>query len=99
MGIILTIAIAVKLSENKTLLYLGKNTLPIYLLHGYFIAATRVVLAKLSMPLVLGVIPTIVCGVLATGCPLVVYSFVVKKVRMFDFCFYPGRYLNKKALK
>ncbi len=98
-GIFLTICCSMKLSENKTLLCLGKNTLPIYLLHGYFIAAIRVVLTKLSLPMVSGLVPAVVCGILATVLPFLVYSVVIKRVAIFDFWLYPGKYLNKKNSK
>lgn len=74
--------------------YLGKRTLPIYLLHGYAISALRVIFSKWEIPLFGGVTPLICGTVFALAVSLVLYASV-KRFYLIDFCFYPTKYRRK----
>ena len=94
-GVVLFAFIAMYLEKSRLLTYLGKNSLPIYLLHGLVISASRILLTKLQVPLLFGATPMVVCGLLGIVLPLLCY-WVCSKIRILDFCFYPGKYLKKR---
>ena len=97
-GTVLCCIWAMKISQSRILEYLGKQTFPIYLLHGYVVSFARVVLSRLHIPLMGGVVPLVVCTVLGIILPLVAYG-ITTKIRGLDFVFYPGKYLLLKRQK
>ena len=94
LGIVVFSAAAMCLKGSKLLTYLGRNSLPIYLLHGVVLSAARVVLSKLGLPMVYGLVPMVVCGLVGIVVPLGCY-WVCSKVKPLDFCFYPGKFIKK----
>ena len=76
---------------QKFIEFMGTRTWYIYLLHSYFIAATRIIVKKFEME----AIPQIILGLLmGIGAPLLI-SVIVKKIWILDLFFYPGKYTNK----
>lgn len=75
--------------------WVGKYTMPIYLLHGFVLAGMRSVLTKLGLPLLGGAIPMVVGTLLGVLVPIAAYG--ISKPVKCDFLFYPGRYLFKKV--
>lgn len=94
-GVALFICIAMCLKKSKLLAYLGKNSLSIYLLHEMVLAAVRILFTRLGVPLLGGVVPVFVVGTLGIAIPLLCY-WVCCRIRILDFCFYPGKYLKKR---
>lgn len=98
-GALFIIAISNKLSTIKhqrvrdTFITLGRYSLPIYVLQGIIIAATRILLSKMGLNDSLGIIPMFVCTVFGTVMPLIVY-YISTKIWKFDVFFYPGKYLK-----
>ena len=97
-GVLLCCIWAIKISQSRTLEYLGKQTFPIYLIHGYVISFGRIVLSKLHIPLLLGFTPLVFCTILGTVLPLVVYE-ISARIPGLDFVFYPGKYLLSDRTK
>ena len=81
------------LPTYKYLLYLGKQTLPIYVLQGFAIAATRLVLTKLGFNDSLGLVPLVVCTCSGVILPLVGY-LLSKHIWKLEVVFYPTKYIN-----
>lgn len=48
LGIAFLISLSIRI-DNKVLSFIGRRTLPIYVLHGIFIAATRIALGKMGL--------------------------------------------------
>lgn len=94
-GIGIFVLIAMKISTSKLLELIGKQTLPIYLLHGYVISFVRVVLNKLHIPMVHGLVPMLLGTVLGVAIPLLIYELSTK-IKGLDFVFYPQRYIKLK---
>lgn len=72
--------------------YLSKYSFPIFLMHTIFAAGIRIVLLKIGIDLVvihciLGVGGSFVGPVIATR--------ILEKIKYFDFCIYPIKYLGK----
>ena len=93
-GVVLLFLIAKGIGRSKWLEALGKNSFPIYLLHGYVISAGRVVFSKFRVPLLQGILPLIVFTILGVLLPYIAYV-VASKVKYLDFCFYPAKYMAK----
>lgn len=94
-GIITVSRVSIQISKNKILEYIGKHTMPIYVLHPYFVSALRVVMSKLGVPLLNGVTPLIICSSCGVVVPLIVFSFF-SRFKLVDFCFYPYKYLRTR---
>ena len=92
LGAVLCCIWAIKIYQSPVLEYLGKQTFPIYLLHGYVISFVRVVLTKLHIPLLAGFVPLLLCTALGVILPLIAY-WITAKIRGLDFVFYPGKYI------
>lgn len=97
-GTLLTLFNAMVISKMPVMEYLGKNTLPIYLLHGFVISAARIVITKLHLPVLGGFVPLVVGTSLGVLIPLGVY-FVCKRFKFIDFWFNPLLYLFPKHRK
>lgn len=94
-GVVCFINISMKLKRMKVLQYFGKQSLVIYVLQGFVIAATRIFLTKLHLNVCEGAVPLIICTMSAVVLPLSVYE-ISKRLFRLDFIFYPGRYINLK---
>ena len=71
---------------------LGKQSMPVYIMHVTVVAAIRIVLIKLGINN-----PWIHLSAGFAGgliCPWIVYQLLIKKVPFLDFFFYPGKYLR-----
>ena len=80
------------LSDNKLFLLCGKYCLPIYLVHCYFTAGTRVVLKALCIK---SVSPYLVSGmVLGVFAPIVIYE-VCSRIHFLEFVFKPANVLQR----
>lgn len=91
-GVGFLIAVCVE-KRNRVLSFIGKRTLPVYVLHGLCIAAIRVVLERIGLRDSSGIIPLVICSVLGTAIPLGIYE-ISRKVWHLDFFFAPGKYIK-----
>ena len=92
-GSLFVVELCIILKSNRFLEYLGKHSLPIYVLQGMVIAASRLSLTRLGLNIGYGIVPLVVCSVLGCFLPLCVY-WLSTKIWKLDGCFYPGRYLK-----
>ena len=91
-GSILMLFISRKINKCKLLELIGKNTMPIYLFHGFIISACRIILQKLNVPLFLGFVPILICSCAGVFLSLFLY-FIIHRIPVFDFFIYPKKYL------
>ncbi|MBQ9314237.1 MAG: acyltransferase family protein [Clostridia bacterium] len=95
LGILVTLILSLKIEKNNLLEKIGKNTLPIYFLHGIIIAFLRIIMTKLKIPLLEGSIPLFFCTTLSITISLITYR-ICSKSYILDFIFYPKKYLKIK---
>ena len=98
LGSCLFIMVSMCFRNWKLLAYLGRNSLPIYLIHGIILSALRVGLSLLGIPLLGGAVPMVVCGLAGIVIPLACYQ-ISTKIKILDFCFYPGKFIKKPNRK
>lgn len=79
--------------RNKVLSFIGRRTLPVYVLHGLCIATLRILLGRMGLNDDSGIIPLIICTILGTAIPVGVYE-ISKRVGHLDFFFTPGKYIK-----
>lgn len=72
--------------------YIGKNSLPIYLLQGIVIAFFRIILVKIIND-TNGILSLFICTIMGTIIPILLYE-ISKKVWKFDFMFNPPKYIK-----
>ncbi|HBW37313.1 acyltransferase [Desulfosporosinus sp. BICA1-9] len=82
-----------RIVQNKILEHIGKNSFPIYLIHGVVIAATRIIMDRLGILIAGGWSQLCICTIAGTILPLMLYK-ICQKIWVIDFCFYPNRYLG-----
>ena len=92
LGIVFLISLSMRI-DNKVLSFIGKRTLPIYVLHGIFIAATRIALGKMGLNDIYGIGPFVICTVAGVIVPLSLYEICVKY--NLDFFFTPKKFIRK----
>ena len=78
--------------SNDVIEYVGKNTMPIYLLHIFFIVAGRVLFTKLGISQYEAVY-VLVLTIISLSLPMILYRFVVQRVIFLDFVFEPKKYI------
>ena len=93
LGIAVFWLICIKISSSRVLGCIGKQTFPIYLMHGYVVSFVRIVLNKLHIPLIEGLVPLFIGTVVGVVVPLCLYAIIVK-FKGLDFVFYPQRYIS-----
>ena len=76
----------------KTIENIGKDTMPVYLLHIFFIVGGRVLLTKVGIENH-EAIYVIVLTIISTLFPIAVYRYIVSRVNVLDFVFKPQKYL------
>lgn len=82
------------ISKSRLLEYLGKNSLPIYVLHGICIAVVRQGLQVVTHGEVLNEwLAWLVCVLLGTIIPLFIY-WISCKIWKLDFVFRPTKYIK-----
>ncbi len=95
-GIVLLVAFFKKIKRCEILNYLGNKSLSIYVLQGIVIAATRVLLGKISIYNdSLGIVNLIICTISGIIIPLAIEK-VCSKMWKFDFIFYPNKYIKEE---
>ena len=92
-GGLFAIELWIDLRESSVLEYVGKQSLPIYVLQGIAIAASRLLLTKMHLNVAYGIVSLVVCTILGCLLPLCAY-WISTKIWKLDGCFYPGRYLK-----
>lgn len=92
LGIVFLISLSMGL-DNKVLSFIGRRTLPIYVLHGIFIAATRIVLGKIGLNDLYGISPLFICTAVGVLVPLSIYEICAKW--NFDFFYTPMKLIRK----
>ena len=93
-GSYIVLSFSYSLKQNKILEFLGKNSLPIYVLHGLAIAATRSIITHLyDGSDYYGVFPLFLCSVMGVLIPVIIY-LILRKIWKFDFIFSPGKYIK-----
>ncbi len=94
-----TIGLAMKLMEReiKYITYIGKNSMPFYVIHVIFVGGIRIILYRM------GVMDTtlhIVVGfLLTTAVTYMLYRYIFSKIKWMDFMFYPLNYIKKDYKK
>lgn len=96
LGSFVTYSWSCLIKKCKVLEYLGMNSMVVYILHGYCVSFSREILTKLEIPLLNGITPLVFCASLGIGIPVVLYRFLIQKVKVFDFCFYPFKFIKKR---
>lgn len=91
-GVGFLIAVCIE-KRNRVLSFIGKRTLPVYVLHGLCIAAIRVALGKMGLRDSSGIVSLMICTVLGTVIPLGIYE-ISRKVWHLDFLFTPRKYIR-----
>lgn len=92
-GIFMLCALSKALGRKKRLEALGENTMPVYLMHCVAVAAMRVLLTAIGLPLGTGWLHFMICLAAGTLLPLLIY-WPISKVKWLDFWFYPMRYIR-----
>ena len=92
LGIAFLISLSMRIG-NKVLSFIGRKTLPIYVLQGLIIAATRITLGKIGLNDIYGICPLIICTVVSVIVPLLIYEICVKW--NLDFFFTPKKFIRK----
>lgn len=88
--------VAYYFKHQELLDYLGKNTMPIYLMHAYFISVIRIVVEKTEfINDTSSIVKILICTFVGVVIPLIIYSFI-KRVLLFDAIFYPSKYYKIK---
>lgn len=95
MGSLMVLKIANISRDNKLLNNVGRLSLPIYLIHGYVISVTRIILTRARIPEVEGIVPLIVCTVIGVSLPIIIYNYIVKRTFFLDFFVRPNKYISK----
>ncbi len=76
---------------------LGKSSMPIYIMHTIFVGATRTILYRIGIT---NIALHVILGFLL---PVIIsytfYEWVIKRVPVMNFFFYPGKYLNRHLKK
>lgn len=73
---------------------LGKNGMPIYLMHVVAVGGIRIILNKIG---IVSFVPNLIIGFIgAILLCQVIYELIIRKIKVLDFIFYPARYLNSK---
>ena len=85
--------ISIMIDKNHYLESLGTLSMPIYLLHDYFVVAGRIAMNKAGIPLFGGIIPIIVCTFIGVFLPILVYR-ISQKILHLDFVFTPNKYIR-----
>ena len=92
-GSLFVIALSQIIGKSSILAYCGKHSLPIYVLQGYAIAGTRLILTRFNLNGQVGIVPLIACTITGFVLPLVAH-LISKKVWKLEVCFYPGKYIK-----
>lgn len=92
-GCLFVIYLSKIIKHFNILEYLGKQSLPIYVLQGLAIAVTRLLLTKLNLNVAWGILPLVVCTIAGCLIPLCVY-WITKKIWKLELCFYPQKYIR-----
>lgn len=79
------------LGESRLLVWFGRHCLEIYLLHTFILTAVRALLQKvgLEIPLV-----QVLAGLLAGVFLPLLFSWLTKKIRLYNFFFAPYRFIS-----
>lgn len=79
-------------TKSKFMLNLGRDSLVIYLLHAPVVSFVRIILLKLGIDS--AEIHIIVGSILGLVVPLLA-NYIIKRVKYFEFIFYPLKYIKK----
>lgn len=92
-GALFVVELSIAIKQSRCIEYLGRQSLPIYVLQGIAIAASRLLLTALHLNVTYGILPLIICTVMGCTLPLCVY-WVSTMIWKMDGCFYPGKYIK-----
>lgn len=95
-GIVCTIVICMMVEKNEMLEFCGRNTLPIYVLHGTVTSVAQLVFKKAGIENDIFLIT--ICTLVGVALPLMAYE-ICKKVWWLDVWFYPNKYVYCKTRK
>ena len=79
--------------ECKSMEYIGSNTMPIYLLHVFTIVVFKICWDRLNLNA--EVLFVFFSTIISVAMPLIVYEYIIAKIKPMDFLIYPGSYLPK----
>lgn len=92
-GSLFVIALSQMIGKSSVLSYCGRNSLPIYVLQGFAISGTRLVLTHFRLNGQTGIAPLVICTI--AGCVLSLTAHLIsKKIWKLEACFYPGKYIK-----
>lgn len=96
-GSLMIIAVSQKIRRNCVLESVGILTLPIYLLHDYFIVVARIVMQKIGLNTIFlcGIVPLVVCTILGLCAPIVTYQ-ILNRIGIAELIFYPTKFLRRR---
>ena len=83
------------IKQSNVLETLGRTTLPIYIIHPYIVSGLKVALHHTHILDSMDVLIIVAVSTITVLLSFVGYK-IVKKYKVFDFCFYPLRYMNEK---
>lgn len=85
------------LGGGGTLGMLGKNTMPIYLIHPFVLVPGRLLLFKMGVRNEWLYVVALTC--LSTALPLILQICLLKRVKYLDFFVYPRHYLHGRGIR
>ena len=91
-GSLFALSLSILIQKNYILEYIGKKTLPIYLLHTPSMLVGQIIIKMIGFRDLNGVLTLTILVIFGVGIPLCIY-FVSKKIMRLDFIFYPTKYL------
>ncbi len=98
--ILVLFCFGVSLEKNKGIgswaVFLSKHTLHIYLIHTWITGVVRVALLHFN---VFNVIIHVLAGTVLGSLISFAAAFIIRKIKIFDFVFEPGKYINFKPRK
>lgn len=93
LGSLFIITLSQAIKHSSILAYCGKYSLPIYVLQGFAIAGTRIILTRFGLKDQISIIPFIVCTIAGCIFPLILHLLSLK-IWKLEACFYPGKYIR-----
>ena len=96
LGIFCTVVISMIIEKNKLIEYLGRNTLPIYVLHGTVTSVVQLIFARIGD--INAFFLVLICTLLGITVSMLGYE-ICKKVWWLDSLFYPNKYIARRRQK
>ena len=92
-GCVFIVYVSQIITNESWITYLGRYSLPIYVLHDYFIIAMKIALSKLNLNDAIGIVPMVLSTSVSIILSLTVF-WISKKIWKLEAIFYPGKYID-----